>query len=177
MVDQETWDALSEQIRSSDCATLYPDTTTVIGRGSLNPKVVFIGEAPGAEEDKQGLAFVGRSGKLLDEMIAYAHITDSYYITNVVKNRPPQNRDPTKEEVAVCRPWLDKQLELLNPEVIVCIGRFAMNYVFPKKKAILKESGTLIDNKYYIIPHPSYFIRRGAKGWEPYLDELREQMK
>lgn len=174
MASKQEWELLSEQIRNSDCALLYPNTTTVIGRGSLSPRVVIIGEAPGAEEDKQGLPFVGRSGKLLDEMMAYAGIKDDFYITNVVKNRPPNNRDPTKQEVVVCKPWLDKQLALLDPEIVVCVGRFAMNVFFPKKKAVTQESGTLIDDKYYIIPHPSYFIRRGGSGWQPYLEELRE---
>ncbi len=170
------WEELSQQICDSECGQLFPGTTTVIGRGSLNPKVAFIGEAPGAEEDKQGLPFVGRSGKLLDEWIAYLGLSDEYYITNVVKNRPPNNRNPTTEEIAVCRPWLAKQLEVLNPEIVVCVGRFAMNYFFPKKKAILTESGTLIDERYYIVPHPSYFLRRGGTGWQPYLEELRKHL-
>ena len=168
-----SWESFEERLRSSSCATLYPGSRLVIGRGSLTPRVVFVGEAPGAEEDRLGLPFVGRSGKLLDEWIAYLELSeDDYYITNVVKCRPPENRDPTKQEVAVCRPFLHEQLELLNPEYVVCVGRFAMNVFFPKKNGILKQSGQFF-NQYYIVPHPSYFLRRGGTGWEEYLNALR----
>lgn len=169
-----SWDSFEQELRASLCSSLYPGSQLVIGRGGLNPRIVFVGEAPGAEEDRLGVPFVGRSGKLLDEWIEYLELSDKeYYITNVVKCRPPENRNPTREEIAACEPFLHRQLELLNPEFIVCVGRFAMNVFFPKKKAILKESGHLVQNKYYIVPHPSYFLRRGGTGWEEYLAELR----
>jgi uracil-DNA glycosylase len=177
MVTAAAWDALSKEIEQSPCGALY-GTNCVIGRGSLTPRIVFIGEAPGAEEDRLKQPFVGRSGKMLEEWIAYCGLpADSYYITNVVKTRPPENRDPTPQEVALCAPWLQKQLDLLQPQVIVCVGRFAMNYVYPKKKSILSESGKLHDGKYYIVPHPSFFLRRGGTGWEPYLKELKQLMQ
>lgn len=169
-----SWEDFEEKLKESACAKLYPGSNLVIGRGGENPRVVFVGEAPGAEEDRLRLPFVGRSGKLLDEWIDYLGLgTEECYITNVVKCRPPENRDPTKEEVAACEPFLHEQLKLLEPEVVVCVGRFAMNVFFPKKKGILKESGKLVDKQYYIIPHPSYFLRRGGTGWEEYLNELR----
>ncbi len=168
-----TWESFEERLRTSACASLYPGSRLVIGRGGRSPRVVFVGEAPGAEEDRLGLPFVGRSGKLLDEWIAYLGLSkDAYYITNIVKCRPPENRDPTKEEVAACEPFLHEQLDLLKPEYVVCVGRFAMNVFFPKKKSILKESGRLFGTR-YIVPHPSYFLRRGGTGWEEYLNELR----
>jgi uracil-DNA glycosylase len=171
----DKWKQLVEEITHSECAKLYPGTNLVIGRGNLQPTIVFVGEAPGAEEDAQGLPFVGRSGKLLEQWIEYVGLNkDSYYITNVIKNRPPNNRDPTPEEVATCAPYLHKQLALLQPKVIVCVGRFAMNFFLPKEKSIMKAAGKLHEGKYYVIPHPSYFLRRGGTGWEQYLEELKK---
>ena len=170
------YDALVQKLRGSACASVYPSKQLVVGRGSLSARVVLVGEAPGAQEEKQGLPFVGRSGKLLDEMMSYAGIND-FYITNVMKTRPPNNRNPTKQEVSVCAPFLHEQLALIDPEIVVLVGRFAMNFFFPEKKAVLKESGQLIDNKYYIIPHPSYFLRRGGTGWQKYLEELRKTLR
>ncbi len=168
-----SWESFEQDLKQSSCAGLYSGSNLVIGRGGKSPRVVFVGEAPGAKEDELGLPFVGRSGTLLDSWIEYLGLSeDEYYITNVVKCRPPENRDPTKDEVALCEPFLHRQLELLNPEYVVCVGRFAMKVFFPKKKSILKESGRLL-GKYYIVPHPSYFLRRGGTGWEEYLNVLR----
>lgn len=170
------WETFLQDLRSSECAALY-GTNLVVGRGSLTPKIVFIGEAPGAEEDAQKLPFVGRSGQMLEQWIAACGLNkDEYYITNVVKTRPPENRDPTPEEVSLCSPLLTKQLALLKPQIIVAVGRFAMNYFYPKKKSILAESGKLHDGNIFIIPHPSYFLRNGGKGWEPYVEKLREAL-
>ena len=177
MSREEEWEVLVNEIKSSPCGKMFADTTCVVGRGSLSPRVVFVGEAPGAEEDKQGVPFVGRSGQLLDEWIAYLGLEGDFYILNVLKCRPPNNRDPTKKEVALCKPYLKKQLDFLNPVFVVAVGRFAMNYFYPKKKAITKESGKLIDGKYFITPHPSYFLRRGGSGWEEYLAPLKEVLK
>lgn len=169
----DTWESFERELVASEAAKLY-GTNLVIGRGSKTPRIVFIGEAPGAEEDRLKLPFVGRSGHMLDEWIKYLGLSsDDYYITNIVKNRPPENRDPTPEEIALCTPWLHRQLDLLKPQYIICVGRFAMGVFFPKKKSILAESSKIIDDKYYIVPHPSYFLRNGGKGWEKYLENLR----
>lgn len=174
MADEEQWQKLCERIRRSECGSMFPGAKCVVGRGSLDPRVVFVGEAPGAEEDRQGLPFVGRSGQLLDEWIQWLEVADGeFYILNVVKCRPPGNRDPTPEEVAVCEPWLERQLDLLDPEFVVAVGRFAMNFFFPDKRAITKVSGEVIDGRFCIVPHPSYFLRRGGNGWKPYLEQLR----
>lgn len=168
------WEEFEEKVASSECAAVYPGSNLVIGRGSKNPRIVFVGEAPGAEEDRLQKPFVGRSGKLLDEWIAWLGLDeDDYYICNVMKTRPPENRDPTKEEIALCSPLLKQQLDLLGPDVIIAVGRFAMNYFFPKYKSILKESGRIVNGKFFIVPHPSYFLRRGGTGWEEYLEGLR----
>jgi DNA polymerase len=173
----DSWDSFLKELQASECAKLY-GTNLVVGRGSLTPRVVFVGEAPGAEEDAQRLPFVGRSGQMLEQWIAACSLgPDDYYITNVVKTRPPENRDPTPDEVALCAPLLARQLALLRPHVIVAVGRFAMNYFYPKKKSILAESGKLHDGKIFVIPHPSYFLRNGGKGWEPYIEQLAAVLK
>lgn len=171
-----------QEIAGSACAKLYPGANLVLGRGSLRPRVVFVGEAPGAEEDMQRLPFVGRSGKMLDSWIAACGLReDEYYVCNVMKTRPPGNRDPTPDEVAVCAPYLQRQLALLKPEVIVAVGRFAMNFFLPKEKSILKASGKIHDlpgkAPVFVIPHPSYFLRNGGTGWEPYVEALGKALQ
>lgn len=157
-----------EKVSGRDC---------VIGRGSSTPKYLFIGEALGAEEEKQGKPFVGPSGKLLNQWIEYCGIKDDkYFITNTVFWRPESNRDPTQEEISLCAPYLKRLIGLLNPDYVVCIGRFAMNYFFPEKKSIMREGGKFTNDKYYIIPHPSYFLRNGGKGWEKFLYGLRSSV-
>ncbi len=168
-----SWDELCARISQSPCGQMFPGTSCVIGRGSLTPDVVFVGEAPGAAEDEQGIPFVGRSGQLLDRWISFLGVDDRFYIVNVLKCRPPGNRNPTSAEVSVCTPFLNEQLAFLRPRIIVCLGRFAMRFFFPSKKNILAESGKLIDNRFVILPHPSYFIRRGGTGWEEYLEPIK----
>lgn len=175
----DPWQQFLAELKTSECAKLYPGANLVVGRGALSPRVVFVGEAPGAEEDRLQMPFVGRSGQMLDLWIEACGLkADEVYICNVMKTRPPENRDPTKEEVAVCSPLLHKQLALLKPAVVVAVGRFAMNFFLPKEKSILNASGKAHSvpgqPSVFVIPHPSYFIRRGGKGWEPYVEELRK---
>ncbi|MEZ4633901.1 MAG: uracil-DNA glycosylase [Caldilineaceae bacterium] len=103
----------------------------VFGAGDADAEIVLIGEAPGKWEAQQGLPFVGASGRVLDEFLADAGLTrDEIYITNVVKDRPPDNRDPSKAEIALYSPFLLRQLEVIQPKVIATLGRFAMDFVF-----------------------------------------------
>lgn len=105
----------------------------VVGEGSLDASLFFIGEAPGSNEDKQGRPFVGRAGSILDELLSSIGLHRSdIYIGNILKCRPPQNRNPTSTEINLCAPFLDKQLELINPSVILPMGSFATSYVFGK---------------------------------------------
>jgi DNA polymerase len=105
----------------------------VIGAGSLSASVMFVGEAPGEKEAKTGVPFCGRSGKVLDTMLTSVNLTrDDVYITSVVKDRPQDNRDPTKEEIALYGPFLDRQLDIIKPKVVVLLGRYGMNYIFEK---------------------------------------------
>lgn len=110
-------------------------TNAVPGEGPENAEIMFIGEAPGFHEDRQGRPFVGPAGHYLDELLATIGIKrEQVYITNVVKCRPPQNRDPLPEEMNACKPYLDRQIELIKPKVIITISRFAMARWFPANK-------------------------------------------
>ncbi|MBI1960939.1 MAG: uracil-DNA glycosylase [Candidatus Liptonbacteria bacterium] len=109
----------------------------VIGEGSHHARIVFVGEAPGKNEAQEGRPFCGSAGKVLDELLASAGIKRSdVYITNIVKDRPPENRDPYPEEIALYAPFLDRQLAVIKPEVIVTLGRFAMAYILEKFHAV-----------------------------------------
>lgn len=125
-----------EIIEQKICAELAKQATQlVIGDGNLNAQMVFVGEAPGKNEDLQGKPFVGASGKFLDEMLASINLNRSdIYITNIVKYRPPNNRDPLLEEKRAFWPYLMHQLEIINPKVIVTLGRHAMNCFIPGTK-------------------------------------------
>lgn len=105
----------------------------VIGEGSVDAKIVMIGEAPGRNEAKTGRPFCGAAGKVLDELLKHVGLErNSIYITNIVKDRPPENRDPTAEEIRVYGPFLDQQINIIQPKVIVTLGRYAMGYVMNK---------------------------------------------
>ena len=105
----------------------------VTGEGSVDAKIVFVGEAPGRNEAKTGKPFCGAAGKVLDKLLDHVKLTrDSIYITNIVKDRPPENRDPTPREIEVYGPFLDRQIEIIQPHVIVALGRYAMGYVMEK---------------------------------------------
>jgi DNA polymerase len=105
----------------------------VIGEGSHDAEIVMIGEAPGRNEAKTGRPFCGTAGKVLDQLLQHVGLErDSIYITNIVKDRPPENRDPTAEEIAVYGPFLDEQIEIIQPKIVVTLGRYAMGYVMKK---------------------------------------------
>ncbi len=128
--------AIAEQVRACTRCPLYKTATQgVPGEGPANAEIMMIGEGPGFHEDQQGRPFVGAAGKFLDELLAHINLKRSdIFITNVVKHRPPNNRDPLPEEIEACRPWLDQQIELIQPRVIVTISRFAMARWFPNEK-------------------------------------------
>jgi DNA polymerase-3 subunit alpha len=157
---------LSQEIRNcKKCSLCETRTNVVIGRGVPNPEVLFVGEGPGAEEDLQGKPFVGKSGILLDRCISENGIKN-FAIINIVKCRPPENRKPTSEEVKACKPWLDQQIELLSPKIIVCLGATSLNYFFPDKKISEVAGQTLTDSKgqrYVGLFHPSFALRGSIK--------------
>ncbi len=110
-------------------------TNAVPGAGPVTAEIMFIGEAPGFHEDQQGIPFVGAAGKLLNQMLEKANISrEQIYITNVIKCRPPGNRDPKPDEVEACRPYLQQQIEIIDPKIIVTLGRYSMARAFPNEK-------------------------------------------
>lgn len=149
-------------------------TNLVMGDGNPDADIVFIGEAPGKNEDEQGLPFVGASGRFLDEMLASAGLERSdIYITNIVKYRPPNNRDPSKLEKAAFWPYLAEQLEIINPKVIVTLGRHSMEYFLPDamigqvhghavKKTVTYHDGR--EHEWLIVPlyHPAAALYNGS---------------
>lgn len=141
----------------------------VPGDGSPEAQIVFIGEAPGEQEDEQGLPFVGNSGKLLNKLLNTINVErQDVFICNILKHRPPGNRDPIPEEIIVCTPYLKAQLEIIKPKVIITLGRFSMNYFFPEVSISRVHGQIRMLNwqgiNLIIIPvyHPSAGLRNGA---------------
>ena len=137
MSKQSQLDQIAADIREKNiCPDLAEQATNlVMGDGNLDSEIVFIGEAPGKNEDLQGLPFVGAAGKFLNEMLAAAGLErKDVYITNIVKYRPPNNRDPLPEEKAAFWPYLLKQLQIINPKVVITLGRHSMEYFLPDMK-------------------------------------------
>lgn len=115
------------------CALHETRTNAVPGAGGVSKGVMFIGEAPGYWEDQKGIPFVGRAGKILDELLEDVGLSrDDVFITNILKCRPPKNRDPEKEEIKKCTHYLDRQIEVMQPKVLVALGRFSMDFLFEK---------------------------------------------
>ena len=145
-----------------NCELARERTQTVPGSGPVPCDLMLIGEAPGKNEDEQGLPFVGRSGALLDQLLADIKLTrDDVYITNVVKCRPPENRDPTPTEVATCGDFLSRQIELVNPRVIVTLGKFAMARWFSGMTISKIRGQAISESGRWIMPvfHPAYVLR------------------
>jgi uracil-DNA glycosylase len=133
---QSQMDQIAEEIQNLHDSPLYEfrqqnGYLPVVGEGSLSARILLVGEAPGEREAKTGRPFVGASGRLLSEMLASIGLQrEDVYITNVVKDRPPENRDPTRAEIELYSPFLIRQIDIIRPEVIVTLGRFAMEFVF-----------------------------------------------
>ncbi len=172
------WPGLQEGVTACRaCPLCEQRRQAVLGVGDLHPDWLFIGEGPGADEDAQGEPFVGQAGKLLDAMLAALGVRrgDKVYIANAVKCRPPGNRTPEAEEMAACRPFLERQIALLEPKVIVLLGKAAVHTVLGSDKALAALRGKAYD--YRGIPvavtyHPAYLLRNlpeKAKAWEDLL--------
>lgn len=161
-MQQPTLADLHKQIaHCSNCDLCQTRTQAVPGAASSTAKVFFIGEAPGRKEDETGLPFVGAAGRVLDEMLATINLArNDVFITSVLKCRPPNNRDPKPEEIEACLPYLAQQVEIIQPKLIVTLGRFALNLFRPE--AIIGESHghPFSDNGYTILPvyHPAAAI-------------------
>ena len=151
----------------TDCRLADTRTHVVFGVGSPNARVMFVGEAPGANEDEQGEPFVGAAGQLLDRLIEEIGLTRSeVYITNVLKCRPPNNRDPKPDEIESCKGYLATQMELIEPEVVVTLGNFATKLILRTETGITKMRGQVYDwwRGIQVIPtfHPSAALRGAA---------------
>ncbi len=150
---------------------------TVFADGSPAARIMFIGEAPGADEDAQGVPFVGRAGQLLTRMIedGMGLPRSSVYIANVLKCRPPENRNPEPDEIAACRGYLERQIDLVKPEVLVALGKFAAHFLLETEEGITRLRGKW--GSYRGIPvmptlHPSYLLRQPAQKKESWEDLL-----
>lgn len=134
-----------------DCELYKTRTNPVVGTGSLSARILFVGEAPGYYEDMHGEPFVGRAGKVLDELLASVELQrNEVYIANVLKCRPPGNRNPASEEIRACTPYLDAQLEIIQPEIIATLGNFSLAYTFDKL-GLKKDKIGKIHGKVFIV--------------------------
>jgi uracil-DNA glycosylase family 4 len=156
------------------CRLAKTRTQVVYGVGSPNADLMFIGEAPGRDEDLQGEPFVGRAGQLLTDIIKAMKLTrDDVYIANVIKCRPPENRNPEQDEMEACRPYIRRQVEIIQPRVIVTLGRFALQSLTEKAYAISAVRGQWLKyNGIKVMPtyHPAYLLRTPAAKKEVWAD-------
>lgn len=159
MNKEKSLQAIHAQVRTcTKCPLHVGRTKAVPGDGAADAQIMFIGEAPGFHEDQQGLPFVGAAGRLLNELLEKAGIDrQQVFITNVIKCRPPGNRDPELDEVETCKPYLDQQIEVINPKVIVTLGRHSMARAYPDEKISVvhgqpRKVGDLV---YFPMFHPA----------------------
>ena len=184
---EETMSSDLESIRAEigDCqrCKLAPRRTNIVfGSGNPNADLVFVGEAPGFDEDQQGLPFVGRAGQLLTKIIESINLKrEDVYICNVLKCRPPDNRNPEPDEVAACNPFLKKQLATIRPQIVCCLGTFAAQTVLQTAAPISKLRGKFFDvDSIRVIAtfHPAYLLRSPEKKREVWEDmkQIREEL-
>ncbi len=136
-----------ECLACTRCPLCETRTHVVFGMGVRDAEVLFVGEGPGQNEDEQGLPFVGRSGRLLDQYLTAIDLdrASNVFIANIVKCRPPQNRDPLPEERAACMPWLQSQLALIRPKIVVCLGRIAAQQLIRPDLSVMREHGQFFE--------------------------------
>lgn len=178
------WEALQETCANCErCALCSTRTNVVFGVGAKDARIMFIGEGPGEQEDLQGEPFVGAAGKLLDDMMSIIDLDRSNsYIANVVKCRPPGNRDPLDDEQDACINYLRNQVALVQPKVIVCLGRIAARRIIDPDFRISKSHGKWIErNDVWItaIYHPSALLRDPSKRPDTFMDllEIRHKLQ
>ena len=168
------WEELKQECLGCEaCALCETRTQVVFGVGNPNAEVLFIGEAPGANEDLQGEPFVGRAGKLLDDMLAMIGLKrENIYITNSVKCRPPENRDPMNTEKDACRGYLRRQVKLMQPKIIVCLGRISAMELIREDFKISQEHGQFFEKNGVLMMalyHPAALLRNS--NLKPYAFE------
>ncbi len=159
------------------CTLCETRTNVVFGVGAENAEVLLIGEAPGAQEDEEGKPFVGRSGKLLDKLMSCVGLfrDKNIYIANIIKCRPPENRDPLPEEQAACFAHLTRQIELINPKIIVCVGRIAAKRFISEDFKVTVEHGRWIEKDGRLVMgtmHPAALLRNPSLRTPAFEDAL-----
>jgi len=173
--DMTTLDSIRAEIGDCQRCKLAPQRTNIVfGSGNPDAELVFVGEAPGYDEDQQGLPFVGRAGQLLTKIIESINLKrEDVYICNVLKCRPPDNRNPEPDEVASCNPFLKKQLATIRPKIVCCLGTFAAQTVLQMAAPISKLRGKFFDMdgmRVIATFHPAYLLRSPDKKREVWED-------
>lgn len=174
MLKQELKKLNDECALCENCGLCSTRTNLVFGDGEPGTGIMLVGEGPGEQEDIQGIPFVGRAGQLLDDMLKMIDLDRSkLYIANIVKCRPPKNRDPFPEEQNACRAWLDRQIQLIDPKIIICLGRIAAAALIHEGYRITREHGQWQDvngRRMTAIYHPSALLRDVNKRPETFAD-------
>jgi len=180
-----SWEQLEKECRACTKCSLHTTRTNVVfGTGNRQSEVLFIGEGPGENEDQQGVPFVGRGGKLLDDMLSIIGLyrEKNIFIANTVKCRPPNNRDPHTDEREACKYWLESQIDLLNPKIIVCLGRIAAGEIIGRDFKISRDHGKWYEKgtaKIMALYHPAALLRDPNRRPETFVDlkELEKMIK
>lgn len=164
------------------CELCSTRTNCVFGTGNINAELMFVGEAPGDNEDKTGIPFVGRAGKLLDQYLFAVDIPrENVYIANILKCRPPQNRDPLPAEEDACIGYLRRQVKLIEPRIIVCLGRISASRLIRPDYKITREHGTFVQKGNFLMTavyHPAFLLRNPTKKEEMLADmkKIKERL-
>lgn len=180
----DSWEQLKTECAGcTRCALGQTRKNLVFGMGNERAEIMLIGEGPGEQEDIQGLPFVGPAGQLLDSMLEMIDLDRTkVYIANMVKCRPPRNRDPLDGEESACREWLDRQIALIDPKIVVCLGRIAAQALISKDFRITREHGQWYDingRRFMAMYHPSALLRDIYKRPDAFADlrELRKEIR
>ena len=180
----DSWERLKNECQGCElCSLSKTRQHLVFGDGNEKAEIMFIGEGPGEQEDIQGGPFVGPAGKLFDQMMEMIDLDrKKIYIANIVKCRPPRNRDPLNIEQAACRRWLERQIELIDPKIIVCLGRISAQALIKEDFRITKEHGIWFQYKGRPIMatyHPSALLRDVTKRPDAFMDlrEIRQKIR
>ena len=172
---------VNDVAQCQQCGLCKTRTNTVFGEGNSHARVMFIGEGPGRDEDELGRPFVGRAGQLLDKMLGSIKLTrNDVYIANVLKCRPPGNRDPEPDEAAACIGYLRAQVKLIKPKIIECLGRISAKYILNQDIRIMRDRGVWHEVKgFSIMPtyHPAALLRNELLKKDAYKDLLAIRQK
>lgn len=177
----ENWEELEESIKGCNKCKLFSTRQNIVfGVGNKNTKIMFIGEGPGADEDRLGEPFVGRAGKLMDKAFQIVGLNrDEIYITNIVKCRPPGNRNPEEDECQACMNYLRNQVMLIKPQIIVLLGSVALKHILGKEYGITASRGKWVEKKgikYMPTWHPAALLRDETKKID-FIKDLMQVMK